>query len=139
MKILIGHISLNKGKPNTIYLGRGKSNKLYPLLANDYSHRDGTLATYKVASVEEACSCYRSSLKYNLLANTDGYRNQMRALYTKTVELYEEYGEVIYLCWCKNESNPRPHDHECHCEYLRNLNLVKYSKEYPNAKTSSNI
>jgi hypothetical protein len=78
-------VHVNK-EPYDVYIGRGKGaeNKW----GNPYSHKDGTLAKYRVATREEAIKKYEEYL----LNNEDLMK-----------DLHELKGKVLG-CWCKPKS-----------------------------------
>lgn len=92
-------VHVNK-EPFDVYIGRaqrGTESKW----GNPYSHKDGTLAKYKVASREEAIKKYEEYLLNNLQLMND---------------LYELKGKVLG-CWCKSD-----HKYvECHGDLLADL------------------
>lgn len=128
MNILISHTSLYQKKGDSIYLGRGKQNQ-FPLLANDWSHKEGTQATYRVATVEDAVENFKANLYRCTRSDVEGYREQLRGLYELSKEIVQVHGRVVYLCWCKDEFAPKPWHHGCHCEVLRDVILSKYRKD----------
>jgi len=83
-KDLVVHCKI---KPYDVYIGRSKDPKKGKW-GNPYSHEEGTLAEYKVATREEAVECFR---KY-LLKNVD----LMKQILTLK-------GKVLG-CWCKPKS-----------------------------------
>jgi len=67
----------------TKYIGRPS------ILGNPYSHKAGTLAQYKTASVEEACSSYESYARERIKSDPL-FRSEILACYGETLG-----------CWCK--------------------------------------
>lgn len=55
------------------YIGRGS------IWGNDYSHKEGTRALYRVGTVEQAISCYRESL-WNKIRSGSITLDQLRSL-----------------------------------------------------------
>ncbi len=80
-----------KKDPYDVYIGRGSK------WGNPYSHKDGTLAQFKVTSRKEAIECYEAWIK------TQG--NLM-------LDLHELKGKILG-CWCKPQS--------CHGDVLKKL------------------
>ena len=130
LNIKIAHISMSGNLPITqcIYLGRGRSNKIYPLLANQYTHKDNTLAKYKVDTVEEAVIAFNNDITSRLKKGDKMLQVQMRALYERVVRLSKN-GTVYLQCWCRHEEDLKPWHHACHCESLRKIILTKYKNE----------
>lgn len=75
-----------------VYIGRPS------IWGNEYSHKDGTTAKYKVATVEEAVEAYRTQLWCEIRMGRIGL-GELAALHGKTL-----------ICWCK----PSP----CHGDVL---------------------
>lgn len=134
LNIKVVHISRSTNLDNVIYLGRGRSNVLYPLLANDYSHKSGTLAANKVDTVVDAVRCYEDDLVAHLLNGSIEHKRQMRLLYDTTVQLAKSGKDIHYACWCKHEPNLGRFDHICHCDVLREIVLTKFRKESKGTK-----
>jgi hypothetical protein len=87
-----------KIEPYDVYIGRGHGSPW----GNPYSHKEGTLAKYKVDTVEEAISKYREYI----LSRQD--------LLDRLCELK---GKVLG-CWCKTKKNPSA---PCHGDVLVEL------------------
>lgn len=81
-----------------IYIGRGRKS----IWGNPYSHKEGTWAKKKVATVEEAVEKYRE------------YIMSRQDLLEKIPELK---GKVLG-CWCKTKQNPNA---PCHGDILAEL------------------
>lgn len=86
-------VHINK-EPYDIYIGRGKVGGTESKWGNPYSHKDGTLAKYKVSSREEAIKKYEEYLL-----------NSPELL----KDLHELQGKVLG-CWC--------HPKKCHGDIL---------------------
>lgn len=126
MNIIISYTSVYPSHlKDSIYLGRGKNNP-FPLLSNNWSHKSGTKATYQVSSIEQAVFCFKDNLFRCTKEDKEGYREQLRGLYELSLLKNKEYGRVVYLCWCKDEFNPKSWHHSCHCEVLRDVILTKH-------------
>lgn len=82
-----------KKEPYDVYIGRPS------MWGNPYSHKEGTSAKYKVATVEEAISAYRKWLM-NRYYNGEITTEQLASLYGKRLG-----------CWCA----PGP----CHGDVLK--------------------
>lgn len=78
-----------------VYIGRPSK------WGNPYSHKDDTLAQFKVATIEEAVSKYEEYL----LASPD-----------LMASLPELKGKILG-CWCKHPTKPKP----CHGDVLSRL------------------
>lgn len=132
LDIKIVHINMCNSLPSSqcIYLARGKKNQQFPLLANEWSHKDNTIAKYKVDSIEEAINCFTNNLVSKLKSKCLDTNRQMNALYKLTVELSKN-GTVYYQCWCKHEPNLKPWHHSCHCDSLKSLVLSKFERDNP--------
>lgn len=87
-----------------VYIGRGSK------WGNDYSHKEGTKASHKVDSVEEAIGCYRLQLWHNI---KEGFVtiDDLLALDGKRLG-----------CYCK----PRP----CHGDVL--VKAIEWAKQQRN-------
>lgn len=81
-----------KREPYDVYIGRG------PKWGNDFSHKEGTTARYRVATREEAIACYRRHLWRRIKAGE-----------ISLAELAELDGKTLG-CWCA----PKP----CHGDVL---------------------
>lgn len=95
--------------PNVKYVGRPTE------LGNPYSHlHKKTLAEFSTDTVEEAVDLYGYHF-YNILMTLPSARQQFKHL----VDTYRQTGILYLSCWCKDELDPRPSDHACHCDVLR--------------------
>ena len=95
--------------PNVEYVGRPTE------LGNPYSHLNKkTLAEFYVPTVEDAIQLYGFHF-YNILMSIPSARAHFRHL----LNVYRQHGILYLSCWCKDELDPRPHDHACHCDILR--------------------
>ena len=95
--------------PNVEYVGRPTE------LGNPYSHLNKkTLAEFYVPTVEDAILLYGFHF-YNILMSIPSARAHFRHL----LNVYRQHGILYLSCWCKDELDPRPHDHACHCDILR--------------------
>lgn len=128
IKIVNFHKCQNLPQSHVIYLGRGRSNVLYDRLANQYTHKEGTIAKYKVETVEQAVEKFKQDLVRQLKSLDQRTQFQMRLLYERTKALSLS-GTVYFQCWCKHELDPKPWDHACHCDVLRQICLTKYKSE----------
>lgn len=81
MKTKVVHM---KRDPYDVYVGRGRGSRW----GNPFSHKDDTLAQFKVATVEEAIEQYRSWL-WSQLKSGDITLTDLAALSGKTLG-----------CWC---------------------------------------
>lgn len=84
-----------KFEPYDIYIGRPTK------WGNPYSHKNGTLAKFKVDSIEEAVVKYEEYL-------------------LNDIELLKDLPELknkVLGCWCKLPNNPKP----CHGDVLLRL------------------
>lgn len=84
------------------------------ILGNPFSHKDGTLAKYKVNSVDEAISYYDQYLKDEIANNNHKILNELVRL-----RLIYQDRLLILGCWCVPF-------HECHCNIIKReiLNLT---------------
>lgn len=90
--------NIHKKEPYDVYIGRPS------LWGNPFSHREGTLAKYKVANVEEALERYRAWIESNHFLKS---------------KLWDLKGKRLG-CFCK----PKP----CHGDILVSL-VRKYCEE----------
>jgi hypothetical protein len=93
-----------KIEPYDIYIGRPS------IWGNPYSHKEGTLAKYKVDTIEEAVAKY----KEYILARQD-LLDRLYELKDKTLG-----------CWCKTKKNPNA---PCHGDVLAELVNQKYNNK----------
>lgn len=123
---------MSKDLPSSqcIYLARGKSNQAFNLLANQWTHKNNTIAKYKVSSVEEAVECFTNNLISKLKSGCLDTNRQMNALYKLTLDLSKN-GTVYYQCWCKHEIDLKSWHHSCHCDSLKSLVLSKFERDNP--------
>lgn len=99
MTIEIVNLKFYKGKCE--YIGRPS------ILGNPFSHREKSIAKYKVASVEEAISKYKDWL-FNNLDN-----EQILAELYRLADIAES--DILILgCWCVPF-------HDCHGEIIKEL------------------
>lgn len=94
---------LNKKKnPNIdgIYIGRPY------VLGNPFSHKENSIAEYKVSSRDEAMSKYEIWLNEKL---TDVESAECKEFF-RLVDLYKTNGELNLVCWC--------HPLRCHGDVL---------------------
>lgn len=87
-----------KIEPYDVYIGRG----IGSFWGNPYSHKEGTLAKYKVDTVEEAIAKYR---EYVLSS-------------PKMLDRLCELKGKVLGCWCKTKKNPNA---PCHGDVLIEL------------------
>ncbi len=136
MTIKIVHMKrsgLTVPKDQLFDLSRGS--KKYYLLSNEYTHLPlhKTKAKYQVKTVEDAISNYTTSLKNRLMKEfklpyqQTPYRSLLLSLYNAYIELKEQNKEMYFGCWCKDELNPKPYDHDCHCDYVKELIYKRYN------------
>lgn len=118
MNIVIVHVKRSGLKVSPFY-NVGRPNPL----GNPYSHLDKSKASFKVESVDEAVYCYGRWLSVN-------YREP--EIYPELNKLYEAAltHPTIYIgCWCMDELDPKPYDHNCHCTVIRKVLLKRYRRE----------
>jgi hypothetical protein len=95
--------------PDVQYVGRPTE------LGNPYSHLNKkTLAEFYTDTVEDAVALYGFHF-YNILMTLPSSRQQFKHL----LDVYRKNGILYLSCWCKDELDPRPTDHACHCDILR--------------------
>jgi hypothetical protein len=87
-----------KISPYDIYIGRGQGS----IWGNPYSHKEGTIARFKVDTLEEALEKY----KEYILSRPD--------LLARLIELKDK----TLGCWCKTKKNPNA---KCHGDILIEL------------------
>lgn len=94
---------------NVQYVGRPTE------LGNPYSHLSKpTLAEFHTDTVEDAVALYGFHF-YNVMMTLPSCRQQFKYL----LDIYIKHGILYLSCWCKDELDPRPSDHACHCDILR--------------------
>lgn len=92
-------------------------------LGNPYSHLDKSKASVRVATVEEAVYYYRKWLSLQ-------YREP--EIYSELDTLYKvalNHPTIYIGCWCMDELDPKPYDHNCHCTVVRKVLLNRYRRE----------
>jgi hypothetical protein len=97
-------VNIKHGLPYDIYIGRPS------IWGNPYSHKEGTLAKFKVATVEEAIEKYRDYVKASSYL--------LNRLY--------ELDEKTLGCWCMPK-NPIKGKYYCHGQILIEL-INEYRK-----------
>lgn len=97
-------------KKRGTYIGRA-ANPQDAIFGNPFSHKDGTLAKFKVATVQEAIERYRDYM-YDRYATDEYFRLAVNSL----ARMYLAGEEVILVCWCKTEQNPNA---PCHGDILK--------------------
>lgn len=75
--------------PNDVYIGRGSP------FGNPYSHMDATMATYKVATRDEAVDCFRQYF-LTRISNDAEFAAHVNKLKHKCSQ-----GDVNLVCFCK--------------------------------------
>lgn len=94
---------------NVQYVGRPTE------LGNPYSHLNKrTLAEFYTDTVEDAVQLYGFHF-YNIMMSIPS----CRMAFNELIRIYRRDGILYLSCWCKDELDPRPHDHACHCDILR--------------------
>lgn len=110
----------------------GRSSKTYQHLSNDYTHLPlkNTRAKYQVSSVQEAVQNYEIDLRNKLKLKNQDTKRYMSLLYSNFINCKLNNKFLYLACWCKDELQPQPQDHECHCDVIRNILLEKYAIDY---------
>ena len=146
MNIIIVHnkrskISLEKDNKVVFDLGRS-GHPIFKILSNPFTHLplNKTTAKYSVPSVEKAVSSYKTYLEVCCNAvqnNVETVDDNSKKVVAALHDLYLLFSINVlqnlpfYIsCWCKDELNPKPSDHACHCDIIRNIFYVKYLKEH---------
>ncbi len=80
----------------------------YPL-GNPYSHKDDTLALYKVNSIEEAIEKFEEHFK-NIILSDKGVQRNIRLI----LEHHAKYGKVNLVCYCVSK-----HNSKCHAQFIK--------------------
>lgn len=115
-------------------LGRSSPNKLFKALSNDFTHRDihKTKAIHQVKTVEEAVISYKIDLCKKVKSGVKQKIIALRHLYNECINLTKQNKDIYFACWCMDELNPKPYDHVCHCQPLRDIILNKWNKDNAN-------
>lgn len=95
-----------------VYVDRtiGKS-----ILANPFTHlKTETRAQFQVDTLEEAVEEYRKWFYIQAMGHIP-FRKEL----WKIIQQYQRDGVLYLACWCKDELDPRPKDHACHCDVIR--------------------
>lgn len=133
MDIKIIHVSrsLPKLNPQQVIIVDRKCS----LLGNPYTHLpiEKTKASFKVGTVEEAVKEYDGWLLRTIKEEFNNHHrpigNALTTLYNKSLTLHIN-GRMVYLaCHCKDELEPLPSDHSCHCDVLRTHLLARYKRD----------
>lgn len=96
------------------------------VLGNPASHLEKSNAKVKTKTVDEAVSYFDGWLFLNY--RESDINASLNYIYQQAL-LYP----TIYLgCWCMDELDPKPYDHNCHCTVIRRVLLRRYRREYPN-------
>lgn len=82
-----------------IYIGRPS------VFGNPFSHLDGTIAQFKVATREESIEKYKVWFDDKML-NDVNFNNEFEKLY----QGWKKDGSLFLVCWCK--------PHACHGDYI---------------------
>jgi hypothetical protein len=98
-------VNIREWKGNATYIGRSTDPKFAPF-GNPFSHKDGTLAKYKVATREESIERYKTWIWDHW--EEDEY---FRLCLTALVRDHLEGKEIVLGCFCK----PLP----CHGDVLK--------------------
>lgn len=103
-------VNIKHGFPYDVYIGRGfcPSTGKKGIWGNPYSHKEGTLAKYKVSSIAEAIEKYREYVLSNEVLMS---------------RLHELKGMTLG-CWCVSRNHKRRDDiskYKCHGEVLLDL------------------
>lgn len=124
--------ALKLPKDEVVYLDRtiGKSK-----LANQWTHLPvgRTKAQFQTKTVEEAVQCYDQWLKNTVNSEINQSNkpigSSLRVLFTLGLRLHAQ-GKTLHLaCWCKDELDPKPYDHVCHCDVIKRVLLTRFKKQ----------
>lgn len=69
-----------------------------------------------VDTVEEAVLQYKKWLDKTVMTGMD---SEEFVELMRLTQLYRKTGQLVLSCWCKDELDPRPYDHLCHADVLR--------------------
>ena len=99
------------------YKGAGEYIGRPSVLGNQFSHLDGTLAQFKVATRDEAVSRYHEWLQIHFKSDP-----AVRTELLRLVDIYERTGELVLICWCAPLA--------CHGDILKTAieHLVEFRK-----------
>lgn len=124
--------ALKLPKDEVVYLDRtiGKSK-----LANQWTHLPvgRTKAQFQTKTVEEAVQCYDQWLKNTVNSEINKsdkpIGSSLRILFSLGTRLHAQ-GKTLHLaCWCKDELEPKPYDHVCHCDVIKRVLLARFKKQ----------
>lgn len=92
------------------------------VLGNPFTHltRD-TKAIEIVPTVEMAVARYSQWFYQQMKTNSD-----FRLAVSKLAVEYQNTGYLNLACWCKDELQPRPTDHVCHADVIRDFLHITY-------------
>jgi len=88
------------------YKGPGVRIDRSTILGNPFSHRDGTAATYRVETRDDAVERYLEWARIGWKTNP-AYKSAILLL----VDKYKKYGELTLICWCAPK--------RCHGEVIK--------------------
>ena len=124
--------ALKLPKDEVAYLDRtiGKSK-----LANQWTHLPvgRTKAQFQTKTVQEAVQCYEQWLKNTVNSEVNQsdkpIGSSLRVLFILGLRLHAQ-GKTLHLaCWCKDELDPKPYDHVCHCDVIKRVLLARFKKQ----------
>ena len=96
---MIKVVSKHWHRGNGVYIGRPS------IFGNIYSHLDGTIAKYKVATRQEAIEKYKVWFDEQMLTNPN-----FSAEFEKLYQTWKKEGVLFLVCWCK--------PYACHGDYI---------------------
>lgn len=93
-------------------------------LGNTASHLEKSKAQVKTKTVDEAVAYFRTDLP-RIYHTVDGAKYYLNHIYNVA-----KNNPTIYLgCWCMDELETRPHDHNCHATEIRSVCMKRYKRE----------
>ena len=84
-------------------------------------------------TVKEAIQCYDQWLKNTVNSEINKsdkpIGSSLRVLFSLGTRLHAQ-GKTLHLaCWCKDELEPKPYDHACHCDVIKRVLLARFKKQ----------
>lgn len=93
-------------------------------LGNPASHLTVSKAEVKTNTVDEAVDYFDQQFK-TMYRNNPAAKVLLNKIYQAAIRY-----ETIYLgCWCMDELDPKPSDHNCHCTVIRRVLKKRWERE----------
>lgn len=107
MTIKVVNINYYQGD-DVAYIGRGSP------LGNPYTSKKSKLAKYKVDTVEEAVTAYKTYLLAKIRAKDKIILNELKLM----LDYYTQNGTIALGCFCKGKNGE---NHLCHGDIIKEI------------------